>query len=40
MNKLDIFETLHPLHVSLVITNPIRDICPQIISLSLLRKLT
>ena len=36
MNKLDIFEILQPFHVSLVLTNPIRDIRPQIISLSLL----
>jgi hypothetical protein len=36
MNKLDIFEILQPFVVSLVFTNPIRDIRPQVISLSLL----
>jgi hypothetical protein len=39
MNKLDIFEILQPFHVSLVLTNPIRDIRPQIIALYLLRNL-
>jgi len=39
MNKLDIFEILQSFHVSLMLTNPIRDISPQIITLSLLRNL-